>query len=294
MSATLELAARVDALEPRVDEVRVLGAMTRYWSYGPVDAPVLLAVHGFRGDHHGLEPFVPWLPDRRVVIPDLPGFGRTEALPGREHDMQAFVDWLTAFGAAAVPGPFDLMGHSFGSIVCAATVAAGLAPRRLVLVNPIAAPALSGPSAIGTWFAVQYYRAAAALPERAGRGLLGNRAIVRTMSEVMAKTHEKQLRAWIHDQHRRYFSDFASRASILQAFRASTTHDVSQYAERIAAPTLLIAGERDDITTVAAQRRLQGLFAEASLSVLPGVGHLVHYEAPREAAELIETFLAAS
>jgi len=283
----------VEALAPAVAEAEVLGASTRYWTYGPESAPVLLAVHGFRGDHHGLEPFVPWLPGRRIVIPDLPGFGRSAVLPGRLHDMDAFAQWLAAFQQAVLPGAFDLLGHSFGSIVCAAAVAQGLAPRRLVLVNPIAAPALSGPSGFGTWLAVLYYRAAAALPERAGRGLLANRAIVRGMSEVMAKTRDRRLRAWIHDQHRRYFSDFASRTSLLEAFRASTANDVSQFAPRIAAPTLLIGGDRDDITTVPAQERLATLFPQARLEIIAGVGHLVHYERPREAAELVEAFLSA-
>ena len=34
-------------------------ATTRYWDYGDPDAATtLVLVHGFRGDHHGLEPVV--------------------------------------------------------------------------------------------------------------------------------------------------------------------------------------------------------------------------------------------
>src|SRR5699024_7878704 len=42
---------------------------------GRPQAPQLLAVHGFRGDHHGLELIVDGLTDFDVWIPDLPGFG---------------------------------------------------------------------------------------------------------------------------------------------------------------------------------------------------------------------------
>jgi pimeloyl-ACP methyl ester carboxylesterase len=31
-------------------------------------------IHGFRGDHHGLQLFADALPEYRVIIPDLPGF----------------------------------------------------------------------------------------------------------------------------------------------------------------------------------------------------------------------------
>ena len=57
-------------------------------------------------------------------------------------------------------------------------------------------------------------------------------------------------------------------------------------------PTLLVAADRDDITALPAQRKLQKLFPNARLAVIEGVGHLIHYEKPREAAVAIEEFLA--
>ena len=76
-----------------------------------------------------------------------------------------------------------------------------------------------------TRLAVLYYRAAAALPERAGFALLRNGAIVRVMSVTMAKTRSKSLRRWIHDQHDRYFwrSATASPCSRPSARRSATT-----------------------------------------------------------------------
>ena len=47
----------------------------------------------------------------------------------------------------------------------------------------------------------------------------------------------------------------------------------------------------DPITTVAAQQQLATLFPDARLEVLTGVGHLVRYERPREAAALIIDFV---
>ena len=284
-----EQLARIPVRAHRVD---VDGTETAWWEYGESDAPVLVLVHGFRGDHHGLEPVVAQLPGFRIISPDLPGFGESATFAEGPHDIDAYAGWLAAFiGAIGLVGPYDLLGHSFGSIVSSAAVARGLAPERLVLVNPIGAPALEGPRGVMTRLAVLYYRTAAALPERAGYALLANGAIVRVMSVTMAKTRQKPLRRWIHDQHDRYFSAFGDRDAVLEAFRASVSHDVSEYAADIHAPTLLVAAERDDVTPLDAQHRLVTRFPDAKLEVIPEVGHLIHYETPGDAAARILRFL---
>lgn len=273
----------------------VLGSTTRYWEYGdPHAETTIVMVHGFRGDHHGLEPVVAQnVTGVRVISPDLPGFGESSPFPDRTHDIDGYAAWLAAFVEQLAPGGrVVLLGHSFGSIIVSAALAQGLPADAVVLVNPIAAPALSGPRSVLTCLAVFYYRAGARLPERLGYALLQNRAIVRVMSVSMAKTRERALRRWIHAEHDRYFSAFANRQVVLEAFTASVGHDVSEYAGRITVPTLLVAADRDDITPLAAQHRLHSLFPHASLTVIEGVGHLIHYEKPAEAAAAITEFLA--
>jgi pimeloyl-ACP methyl ester carboxylesterase len=267
--------------------VQVDGRTTHYWEYGPADAEqTVLAVHGFRGDHHGLETIAAHLVGVRVIVPDLPGFGISDPLP--ESDIDAYVAWLTGFHQAlGLRSDAVVLGHSFGSIVVSATVAVGLETRLLVLVNPIAAPALQGPRAIGTGIAIGYYRAGAVLPRALGLGLLRNPAIVRVMSIAMLKSHDRELRRWVHDQHDRYFSAFANRTSVLEAFRTSVTHDVSEYADRIGVPVLMIAAEHDDITAVPEQQALAARLRDAELVVIPQVGHLVHYETPDVAAAAV-------
>lgn len=49
---------------------------------GPTDAPVLLLLHGFPTASHMFRDLIPHLAGRyRVIAPDLPGFGNTEAPP---------------------------------------------------------------------------------------------------------------------------------------------------------------------------------------------------------------------
>lgn len=284
-------ADRLRRLPVERHEVDVRDGRTAYWVYGMADSEtVVIAVHGFRGDHHGLESVLAFLPEARVIVPDLPGFGESAPVTGRTYDLEEYAAWLVDFADAVAPGAV-ILGHSFGSIVTSAALVAGLETPRLILVNPIGAPALEGPKAVMTRLAVLYYALGARLPERLGTALLRNRLVVRIMSIAMAKTSDRDLRRFIHDQHDRYFSRFADRDVLRDAFVASVSHDVSEFAASIDVPTLLIAAQRDDITPIEVERELVTRFPEASLVEIARVGHLIHYETPAEAAGAIRRFL---
>jgi pimeloyl-ACP methyl ester carboxylesterase len=67
---------------------------------------------------------------------------------------------------------------------------------------------------------------------------------------------------------------------------------VSEYAASVAAPVLLVVADRDEITPLSAQEAVREVFPNAELTVLSGVGHLVHYEKPLETAAAVRKFLA--
>ncbi len=229
-------------------------------------------IHGFRGTHHGLLLIAKYLKGFNIIIPDLPGFGRGPKL--KTYDLDNYVMWLHGFiEKQNLPQPPLLMGHSFGSIVCAAY--AKKYPKtiqKLILVNPIGAPALEGPNKVMTKLAIFYYKVGAKLPERPAQAWLRSKAVVRIMSITMTKTHDKGLRTYIHHQHDRYFSRFHSPQSVLESFTTSVSHNV-------------------DITPLSAQYNLAKKFPRARLKVIDNVGHLTHYETPERVAALIQAFI---
>lgn len=295
MSAPSPYAASLAAVPVRAGEVEVLGSRTRYWDYGPADAaPGLVVVHGYRGDHHGLEPVVAQLPGIRIISPDLPGFGESSAMTDAPHDIAGYGRWLRGFLAAlGLEGTVPLLGHSFGSIVVAHALRAGLTTPRLILVNPISTDPMSGVNRVLAPLTRLYYRVGRALPAGPGGAWLGSPLIVRFMSITLAKTSDRALRRWIHEEHGRYFSAFSDRDTLAEGFDASLSTDVARAADALTMPTLLIAGDQDMIAPLDGQRALVARLPHAELLVLDGVGHLIHYERPAEAAAAIEAFLAA-
>lgn len=266
----------------------------------------LLMIHGFRGDHHGMDRIASAVRDRDVIVPDLPGFGQSAPL-ARGLSLDAYVEYLSELRAEVArrwQQPPILLGHSFGSILVG-HLAAGrsLAGHRadqagpdlpeLVLINPITTPALEGSARFLTGLTRLYYGLGARLPERAGHQLLANPLIVRMMSEVMATTKDRGLRRYIHDQHAQHFSTFSDRTSLAEAFETSVSHTVTEVAEELNMPTLVIAGDRDAIAPIGPTRDFVAKLADARFVELGGVGHLVHYERPEAAASAIMEFSRA-
>lgn len=305
--------------------------MTRYWQYGkgmndgtfPEGSYPVLLVHGFRGDHHGLEIIANYLlkliPNVSIISPDLPGFGRSADLPEStldknsqgEDNINAYVAWLNDFvehtnpaREDAQPLPLHVVGHSFGSIVTSAFAAAH--PNSLALlslINPISEPALEGSQRVTSRLASLYYRAGAALPEKIGYPLLRSQLITRLSSEVMMRTKDRAMRRFINGQHAAYFGSFGSRRGVLSAYEASITHTAAEYAAAIRVPVQMLVAEDDDLGTPETARAMYATLtsrnlpapstgARERLDMIPEVGHLIHYETPRLAAELIADFAA--
>ncbi|MDR2255837.1 MAG: alpha/beta hydrolase [Arthrobacter sp.] len=274
------------------------GATIAVRSYEPAAPPAgtILAIHGFRGDHHGLRRIVNALPAYRFVVPDLPGFGGSTAFAGAgapAHDVRGHGLVIEELRSRLGLGPDTvLLGHSYGSVVASHYLAQHPgAFSRLLLINPICEPALEGSAAITTKLAELYYAAGALLPGRLGEAILRSRLVVDATTAAMLTSRDRATRAYVKAQHRAYFAGFSSPATLLESYRASVAHTVLEVAPRIAEPTLLVAGSADPLGSVAGQHALAAAFPRAELVMIPGVGHLIHYETPGTAAAAIEAFL---
>ncbi len=267
--------------------------LVAYWEYHAEQKDTIVMVHGFRGTHHGLENIVAYLPTHRIIVPDLPGFGESKPFEDRSHTLENYVQFLNEFIIALkLQSPPVLLGHSFGSIIASHfAVKYPEVISRLILINPIGAPALEGPRGVLTRLAIAYYWLGRKLPISLSHSWLSARIIIKIMSMTMAKSKDKKMLAYIHQQHLKYFSTFANPKVVAEAFQASISSDVSHVANRLSTRTLLIAGTLDDITPLEKQKTLQMKIPGAQLHVIKDVGHLIHYETAAKAATAIQKFL---
>ena len=91
-----------------------------YRETGPVDAPVILLLHGFPTSSHMFRDLMPELADRyRLIAPDLPGFGQTKAPPrGRfAYSFDALADVIGGFVDAIGLQRYALYVFDYGAPV---------------------------------------------------------------------------------------------------------------------------------------------------------------------------------
>lgn len=74
---------------------------------------------------------------------------------------------------------------------------------------------------------------------------------------------------------------------------AALAHDTYHRLDRIAAPTLILTGDQDQVIPGASSRALHERIPEAELVEIPRAGHLFFIERPDESARLVADFLAA-
>lgn len=89
-----------------------------YRETGPIDAPVLLLLHGFPTASHMFRDLLPLLSDRfRLIAPDLPGFGQTKA-PARgsfDYSFDALAKVIEGFVDALGLDRFALYLFDYGA-----------------------------------------------------------------------------------------------------------------------------------------------------------------------------------
>ena len=278
--------------EPAASSLTLFGSQVKYWVYHPEQARTILMVHGFRGNHLGLKYIIARLPGYRIVMPDLPGFGESEPMTTRAHDIAGYSDFIREFtNAVGLINPV-LLGHSFGTII--ATHVAAREPARyakLILMNPIAISPRSGLQAPVTKLVEAYYWLGTTTPDAWSRRILGSRTFSRLMSLSLSRTRDPELRRLVYTHHLEDLSQPQRRKVIAESFAASITKTALDDAAHITQETLIIAGQLDPIAPPPAQARLQRTITGSRLIYLPKVGHLVHLETPAPAAEAIASFI---
>jgi pimeloyl-ACP methyl ester carboxylesterase len=268
----------------------------------PGDAGTVVLLHGWPGDRHDYRAVVPLLAGRRVLVPDLRGFGDTSGpdTTGPDAETVAYgVDGQAAEVIAliedAAGGPVVLGGYDVGS-----RTAQGVARARPDLVRgmvisppvPGVGTRILGPDPQREFWYQSFHRL-----DLSERLLDGNRAAVHAYLEHF----------WTHWSGPDYVPEPGELDRLAEAYArpGAFVRSVNWYrsgsaavaralaeetpdpADRISPATTLLWPEHDPLFPREWSDKVDDWFAAADLRFVDGIGHFVPLEAPEPFAAAI-------
>jgi pimeloyl-ACP methyl ester carboxylesterase len=263
------------------------------------DAEPALYVHGLGGSATNWTDLAYHLADRfDGEAIDLPGFGHSE--PGRRYTVPALADRVIRWIEHSGRGPVHLVGNSMGGAVSVRI--AGTRPdlvRSLTLVSP-AMPFLDPRRSAQGRFAplvmlpqahrLAAWRLAAIPPDEMARMVLAacvgdpDSLHPQRVAEARAEVELRYTVPWYADAYVR-----SLRGMVLSFLRAYLPGAGSLWrtAARITAPTLVVAGNRDQIVDVRVAPQVARVIPDSRLLTIGGVGHVAQMERPALVARAV-------
>lgn len=261
------------------------GALLRVREYlPPTDpapgAPVVVLAHGWTLSHRSWLPVIERLHRScavRVVTYDQRAHGGSSPGPGRVPIRELGNDLHAVLAVAAPTGSLVLGGHSMGGMTILAY--AGLHPCEL-------RSRVRGVALVST--------AAGGLRGRPREGLV-MKALARAPRVPAGRfITEKGQRTLLFGENPRPEDITATRDQVAQTtlptmgrfYLAFGEHDESEALDALAeVPTTILVGDMDKLTPVTLARRMHERVPHSQLHVLPGLGHMLPYEAADEVAD---------
>jgi len=261
------------------------GSRLRYLVAGEGDP--LALVHGLGGSAANWLALAPLLlPGRRLIVPELPGHGRSSPLPAAPS-LNPYADLLGLLLEYESAGPAAIVGHSLGG-----AIALRLAIRRPESVSSLVLAAAAGISS-----ATRSARYALTITSilKPGRKIAPHRrrvahsALLKRL--VFGRWGASDPPALPPELVEAFLCGPASHTDTVSAAKALVRDDVRADLDRVRCPALVLWGARDNQLPVddafEYARRLR-----APLRVIADCGHLLIGERPVACADAITRFLS--
>jgi 3-oxoadipate enol-lactonase len=236
--------------------------------------PALLFCHGFTTTGaFWREQVEPFSATHRVVVPDLPGHGRSASPPWRSYTIDAFADDLALVFRTLQLRDAVLVGLSMGG-----TVAQRFALRHPHLLRGLV---LVGATPHGLGPDVQVDNVLRAI-EHAGVAAASQAVIERSFGSAASRELVDFARAEVVQT-----PAFVARAAIESLNAADSRAQLA----RIHVPTLVVCGEEDAITPPAESRALAAGIPNAQLELIATAAHFPMLEQPARFNAVLRDFL---
>ena len=198
----------------------------------------------------------------KVIVPDLPGFGKSDALLAAWNTNQ-YIDWIERFAKELDLRDFYLLGHSFG----------GALGVKLAIKHPQDVQRL-------------FLVAAASVRKRTAK-----KSVLKKVSKLVKKL------AFIpyYALARKAFYKFIIRKSdypyvegvMKETFKNVISDDLAQFTGFIKTPTVIIWGDKDKSTPIEDAYFMNEKIRNSKLIVIKGAGHILNKECPEVLVEKV-------
>ena len=277
---------------PRAMSVTAMGVRTSYLEAGPLDAPPVLLLHGLGATNASLLPVLADLAvDHRVLAPDLPGFGASDA-PAAAYNPPWYAAWVEAFQRATGSRGAVLIGNSLGgrvalecglehprSVKAVALLTPSPAFRRLRQYVPLVRllrPGLARvPVPLSHRMVVEGIRGMMSVPDR----------LPQPWYDAAA---DEALRVFRSPAHRVAFFSCARQIYLEDAYGR---HGFWDRLPGLLPPALFIWGDRDRLVPSSFSRHVSDCLPSAGSVVMEDCGHVPQFEHPVETAAMLRGFL---
>jgi 3-oxoadipate enol-lactonase len=259
-------------------------AMDRLFAEGTVNAaqtgngPPLFLLHSLLSDRASFDAVAPklsrWF---RVIVPELPGFGRSQAVGGGLADIADRIAEAVRDGASGEDA--IVLGNGYGGFVALqmAIRHPGIA-RRLILADSGAAFPEAGRQA---------FRNMAAASKAKGLAAISDVAMRRLFAPEFQQAHPELMR----DRREAFLKTDP------EVFRAACAQlaelDLRGELAKVKMPTLVVVGEQDEATPPPMSHELAALLPDARLKIIAGCAHVPQLQSPGLFLEAISDFLPA-
>jgi len=251
------------------EKININGLEINYKIAG--QGPAILVLHGWGGSSDS------WIEvqrilskDYKVVVPDLPGFGRTPP-PPQPWERKDYVDFVLSFLNDLEIESFFLVGHSFGgSISIMLSKRCPERIRRLILIDSAGIKPKPGlKTRIIFWIA------------RIGNAVFSPRHLKR-----FRDTARNLLYIFLRNR------DYVKANGIMkETIKNIFIEDLLPELSGINKETLIIWGGADRILPPKYGYIMKEKIKDSKLEILPKIGHSPHLEVPRKCSEIIMKFI---
>lgn len=274
--------------------VKISSGNLHYWVYNANKPKIILMIHGFTGDHHGFVKIIPLLKDYRVIVPDLPGFGKSSLQKRSDWDMDSIARLTNEFVMTlklATPPP--IFGHSMGGIVVASMIrqAPALYANKIIMLSPVPNKVtLADKRFVGAKLNELRFAMGHKLPA-VGNRIIKSRRFTERLASLLITSKDPNTIQFVYDQ---MHSD-TTRISSLQYYhviqKEINRHGAIDYANDLRKKDLLIISGDCDIAIPQKYITQLAHHAKANLKIIHGLGHLAPYERAGDIADSIISFI---